>query len=104
MLWNRKTRANGRSMAQKIGTPRPFGGAIPAVQNRFERAQRAAEKGEFPLMASLIYAAPSIVALPVEYTSRGNGMVDRLYQPPAPEPERTFGDKLTGWFKSGRFA
>ena len=104
MLWNRKTRVAGRTMAEKIGTPRPYGGAVPAVQARFVRAQNAAQHGEFPLMASLIYAAPSIVALPTEWTSRGNGMVDRLYQPPAPEPERDFAAKLGAWFKSGKFA
>jgi hypothetical protein len=104
MLFNRKTRVAGRTMAQKIGAPRPYGGAVPAVQSRFVSAQIAAQRGEFPLMASLIYAAPPIVALPVEWTAHGNGMVDRLYQPPAPEPERTFGEKFGEWFKSGKFA
>jgi hypothetical protein len=54
-------------------------------------------------MASLIYAAPSVIALPTEYTSRGNGMIDRLYQPAAEEKPRAFGEKFAEWFKSGKF-
>lgn len=100
---NRYKRPAKYAPADKKETPRPFGGAIPAVQARFEHAQAAAQRGEFPLMASLIYAAPSIVALPTEYTSRGNGMIDRLYQPAAEEKPRPFAEKLGEWFKSGRF-
>jgi hypothetical protein len=103
MRWNRYKRPAKFAPADKTATPRPFGGAVPAVQARFEHAQAAAQRGEFPLMASLIYAAPSVIALPTEYTSRGNGMIDRLYQPAAEEKPRAFGEKFAEWFKSGKF-
>lgn len=94
--------------AAKRPQKQPLGGAVPAVQARFLRAIGSAERTEFPAMAALIYSAPSIVALPVEdsdYLAAGpGGMVDRLYQPAAPEKPRDFGMKLASWFKSGRFA
>ena len=111
MSMNRSYRSRPRFVAAKeqAGMPRPFGGAVPAVQKRFEMAQNAASKNEFPLLASLIYAAPPMVMYPPEFSSGSNvmtpggGMVNRVYQPQEEMP-RTFGEKFGNWLKAGVFA
>jgi len=107
---NRMYRRPEKYQPRRMGQtgPRPWGGAIPAVQKRFEMAQSSAERKEFPLLASLIYAAPPVVMYPPEFSSgsnvmvAGGGMINRIYQPSAEKP-KPFGQKLTNWFKSGRF-
>lgn len=97
-----------RFMPRNMGQ-QPVGGSIPAVQNRFTLAQFAAQRGEFPIIAANIYAPPSVVTLPLEVNTAGQGQVDRIYQP-AETPQsattmpKTFGEKLGNWFSKGRFA
>lgn len=101
-LFARMKRPGRYAPMEKQSTPQPWGGAVPAVQRRYIMAQQSAERREFPLLASLIYAPPSVVATPVEIVQAGAGQVDRIYQPAVERP-RNFGDKLQSWFRSGRF-
>ena len=102
-LFSRFKRPMRYAPAEKKATPQPWGGAIPAVQRRYVTGMNASARNEFPLLASLIYQPPAIVNTPVEIAQVGFGMVDRIYQPAAPERERDFGMKFAQWFKSGRF-